>query len=164
MKRPGASHARNPRHRRGVASLEAALAISVVLVPFCFGVIGLDQAMVAATRLDRALQAAVFYAWANPGTPAGWGSTGSSSVTGANNAAVAAYGTRAPSATFTVTVAFECVSAGYLQTQPPTNYTCPAGQSVATYLTLTAHTSVTPPGVPQAASIPLSVTGTARVQ
>jgi Flp pilus assembly protein TadG len=164
MKRQGASRAWDARHRSGVASIEAALGIALVLLPLCLGVIGLGMALVTANRLDCALQAAVFYAWANPGTPTGWGSVGSASVTAARNAAVAAYGSSAPSATITVSVAFDCVSSGYLKTQPPTGYTCPAGQSVATYLTVTASTSVAPPGMPVAPAIPLSVTGTARVQ
>lgn len=165
MKRPGASPAWNvARNRRGVAGLEAALGVALVFIPLSFGVIGLGMALVTANRLDCALQAVVFYAWANPGTPAGWGAQGSTSVTAARNAAVAAYGSSAPIATITVAASFECVSSGYLQTGPPNNYTCPAGQSVATYLTTTASASVSPPGMPSVAAIPLSVTGTARVQ
>jgi Flp pilus assembly protein TadG len=153
----------NARHRGGVASVEAALGISLVFIPLLLGIIGLGMALVTANRLDDALQAAVFYAWANPGTASAWGSAGSTSVTGAQAAAAAAYGAGTPAATITVSVAFNCVSSGYLPTQPASNYTCPTGQSVATYITTTAHASVTPPGL-MFPAIPLTVSGTARVQ
>ncbi|HUB14312.1 MAG TPA: hypothetical protein VMB34_20340 [Acetobacteraceae bacterium] len=154
------------RERRGVVSVEAALAIALVLIPLCLGVIGLGMAMTVAVRLDRAVQAAVYYAWANQGTALAWGSVGSTSLAGAQNAAVAAYGTVEPAATITASVGFYCVSGGYVPVQPAvTNTTaCPAGESLATYLTIATSTSVTPPGMPNATAIPLSVTGTVRVQ
>ncbi|HTW71077.1 MAG TPA: hypothetical protein VME47_14400 [Acetobacteraceae bacterium] len=152
--------------RRGVVSIEAALAIALVLLPACLGVIGLGMALTAANRLDRAVQAAVFYAWANQGTATGWGSVGSTSLAGAQNAAVASYGTAAPTATITTSVAFYCVTGGYAQVPPAVTDTtaCPAGESLAAYLTVAASASVTPPGMPSATAIPLSVTGTVRVQ
>jgi len=152
--------------RRGVVSVEAALGIALVLIPVCLGVIGLGKALIAAGQMDRAVQAAVFYAWANQGTPAGWGSAGSTSLAAARNAAIAAYGAAAPAATITTSVAFYCVSRGYAQVPPAVTDTtaCPAGESLATYLTVAASASVTPPGMPSAAAIPLSVTSTVRVQ
>ena len=158
-----------PRRRRpnlGVASIEAALGIALVLLPLCLGVIGLGMALVTADRLDRALQAAAFYAWANAGTPSGWGSQGSTSLAGARNAALAAYGAGAPAATVTASVAFYCVSGGYTQMPPAVSAAtaCQAGQSLATYLTVAATASVMPPGMPLAPAIPLTVRGTVRVQ
>ena len=152
--------------QRGFASVEAALAIALVLLPVCLGVIGLGMALTAADRLDRAVQAAAYYAWANQGTAAGWGSVGSASLTGAQNAAVAAYGTAAPAATITASVAFYCVTGGYTRVPPAVTDTtaCPAGEALATYLTVVASTTVTPPGMPTAPAIPVSVSGTVRVQ
>ncbi|HVC61983.1 MAG TPA: hypothetical protein VND19_16680 [Acetobacteraceae bacterium] len=152
--------------RAGVASIEAALGIALVLVPLCLGVIGLGMALEVVDRLDRALQAAAFYAWANPGTPAGWGSADSASLAGARGAALSAYGDAGPSPTVTAAVVFYCVSGGYIPVQPAVSYatTCATGLSLAAYLTVAASTSVTPPGLPVAPAIPLSVTGTVRVQ
>ena len=152
--------------RRGVVSIEAALAIALVLLPVCLGVIGLGMALTAADRLDRAVQAAAFYAWANQGTATAWGSAGSASLAAAQSAAVASYGTAAPTATIATSVAFYCVSSGYAQVQPAVTDTtaCSSGETLATYLTVAASASVTPPGMPSATAIPLSVTGTVRVQ
>lgn len=152
--------------RDGVASIEAALGIALVLIPLCLGVIGLGMALVTADQLDRALQAAAFYAWANPGTASGWGSTGSASLAAARSAALIAYGTAGPTPTVTASAAFYCVTAGYAQVQPAVSYTttCPSGDSLAIYLTVAASASVAPPGMPTAAIIPLSVAGTVRVQ
>ena len=151
---------------RGTASIEAALAILLVLLPTCLGVIGLGMAATAADRLDRALQAGVFYAWANPGTPSGWGSVGSASLAGARTAALTAYGSGRPDATVTTSAQFYCVSNGFTPVTPAVSATaaCPAGQTLATYVTVVASASVLPPGLPVAPAIALSVTGTVRVQ
>ena len=161
-----APHRRAARGNRGIASIEAALAISLVLVPVCLGVIELGVALAAVERLDSAVQAAAFYAWANQGTPSGWGSLGSASLAGAQSAAAAAYGTSGPAATITASVAFYCVANGYSQVQPAvTDATaCPAGESLAVYLTTAASTSVSVPGMAHTTVIPLSVSGTVRVQ
>jgi len=171
MKSAGAwPQRRGKRHIRGacggVVSIEAALAISLVLMPMCLGTIGLGMALTAAARLDHAIQAAAFYAWANQGTAPSWGAANSATLAGAQSAAVAAYGTAAPAATITTAVAFYCVTSGYVQMPPAVTDTtaCPAGESLATYLTIAASTSVTPPGMPDATAIPLSVTATVRVQ
>lgn len=170
MKRVAASPGRNGRNgrngRAGVVSVEAALAIALVLLPACLGVIGLGMALTAADRLDHAVQSAAYYAWANQGSATDWGSAGSSSLAGAQNAAVAAYGTAAPAATIAVSVAFYCVTDGYEPVAPAVTDTtaCPSGEALATYLTIAASTSVTPPGLPSAATIPLAVNGTVRVR
>lgn len=159
-------HWRAARGNRGVASIEAAFGISLVLIPVCLGVIGLGLALTTAERLDSAVQAATFYAWANQGTPSGWGSAGSASLAGAQSAAVAAYGTGGPGATITTSVAFYCVASGYSRVAPAVTDTtaCPAGELLAVYLTISASASVTPPGMPSATVIPLSVSGTVRVE
>jgi Flp pilus assembly protein TadG len=150
--------------RRGTASIEAALGIALVLIPLVLGVSGVGMALMTANRLDQALQAAVFYAWANPGTPAAWSAQGSSAAAAAGTA-LAAYGAATPAATVTASVAYYCVSGGYTQVPPAvtSTTTCPSGQSLATYLTVTATASVISLGAPLPAVIPLVVSGTVRV-
>ncbi len=164
--KPRTSLSRRLRQRRGVAAVEAALAIALVLIPLCLGAIGLGMALVTVNRLDRALQAAIFYAWANPGSAADWGEADSANLAATRAAAETAYGAAMPGATIDTAVAFYCVSGGYTQVPPAIAYNaaCQAGQSIATYLTVIARASVVPPGVPLAAAIPLTVTGTVRVR
>jgi len=157
---------RRRRGRRGVATVEAALAFSLVLIPLCLSVIGIGMALATANRLDRAIQAGLFHAWANPGTPSAWGGPGSTLASQARAQAVTAYGPAAPAASISATPTFNCVTAGYIKVPPPVAYNaaCAVGDTLATYLTLTATASISPPGFPGSVAIPLSVSATVRVQ
>ncbi|GAN76612.1 hypothetical protein [Acidisphaera rubrifaciens] len=124
-------------NRRGTATVEAAMALAFIIVPLCLGTADLALAVTTANRIDRALEAALFYLWANPGT---------ATAAGALAAADASWGTTTPALTVTVSTACGCVSGGY---QPAGSVactgTCPAGETLAGYTTVIASTSVTLP-------------------
>ena len=149
---------RRLRGRGGFAATEAALAIGLVLIPLSLAVMAYGAVLAADVRLDRALQAAVFYVWNNP--------TGFTS-TGIQNAATAGYGTASPTLTVTSSTACSCVSNGYnpVSTVSCTG-TCPSGQQVADYLTITASASFTLPVTLSylASPLPRSLSGTIRTK
>lgn len=124
-------------NRRGTATVEAAMALAFVIVPLCLGAADLALSVTTANRIDRALQAALFYIWANPGT---------ATAAGAQAAAGASWGTTTPALALQVSTSCGCVSGGY---QPAGSIactgTCPAGETLATYTTVTASTNVTLP-------------------
>lgn len=145
-------------NRRGTATIEAAMALAFIIVPLCLGTADLALAITTANRIDRALQAALFYIWANPG---------SATASGVQTAAAASWSGDTPSLTVSVSTACACVSGGY---QPAGSVactgtgtsTCPAGQTLASYTTVTASTSVTLPfplpGLPSAYAPNVSAT------
>jgi Flp pilus assembly protein TadG len=144
--------------RRGSAGVEAALAVSLVLVPLSLGMADMGATLATSTRLDRALQSALFHVWANPG------SYTSSSI---SQAASASYGSVGPTLSVTSSTACSCVSSSYNPiASVACTASCPTGQTRATYLTIGASTSYTLPApIPGVTSPrPLSVQGTIRVQ
>ncbi|MBV8915291.1 MAG: hypothetical protein JOZ05_19910 [Acetobacteraceae bacterium] len=144
--------------RRGSASVEAALAVSLVLIPLALGMADVGATLATSSRLDRAIQSAIFHVWANP-----------SSYTAASisQAASASYGTAAPTLTVTSSTACSCVALSY---NPVASVactdTCPTGQTRATYLTIGASASYTLPAPIPGLTSPwaLSVQGTIRLQ
>jgi Flp pilus assembly protein TadG len=62
----GALLRRFRRDRRGVAALETALAVSLVVLPLCAGLVVAGQALQLQYRLTRAMHAGFIYAWRNP--------------------------------------------------------------------------------------------------
>lgn len=144
--------------RRGSASVEAALAVSLLLVPLALGMADIGAILSTSTRLDRALQSAIFHVWANPTSYTG---------TSISQAASASYGTAAPTLSVTSSTSCSCVSSSYspVATVACTG-ACPTGQTRATYLTIGASTSFTLPaplpGLPSPS--PLSAQGTIRIQ
>lgn len=145
--------------RRGVAGIEAALAIGLVLLPLSLGLMDLGTELAAVARLDRALQSAVFYAWAYPGA---------FTTAGLQNAASAGYGSASPPVTVQTSTACSCVTNTYSPTASVacTGATCPTGQQVAGYTTITASISLPlPASLPGLSSpMPLSVQGTIRTR
>ena len=127
--------------RRGVAGVEAALAIGLLLLPLSLGMMDLGTEIAATARLDRALQAATFYAWAYPGA---------FTTAALQNAAKTGYGPASPPVTVNASTACSCVTALYSATGAVAcNGACPAGQQVAGYTTITASISL-----PLPASLP----------
>jgi Flp pilus assembly protein TadG len=144
--------------RRGSASVEAALAVSLVLIPLALGTADVGATLATASHLDRALQSAIFHVWANP-----------SSYTAASitQAASASYGTTAPTLSVSSSKACSCVTSFYNPVAGiACTASCPTGQTRAVYLTIGVSTSYTLPApIPGLASPrPLSVQGTVRVQ
>ena len=152
-------------NRRGTATIEAAMALAFIIVPLCLGTADLALAVTTANRIDRALEAALFYLWANPGN---------ATAGGVQSAAAASWGGNTPPLTVGMSIACSCVSGGY---QPAGSVacpaaggtgagSCPAGQTLATYATVTAATTVTLPfplpGMPSAYAP--SVSATVRTQ
>jgi Flp pilus assembly protein TadG len=150
--------ARLLRDRRGVAATEAAFATSLVLIPLSLIAIAYGAALADGARLDRALQAAIYYVWNNP--------TGFT-TNGITNAAQAAFGTAAPTLTVNASSACSCVSSGYsIVSSVACNGSCPNNETVATYLTITASASFTLPVTVSYLASPLSqsVSGTIRTK
>jgi Flp pilus assembly protein TadG len=148
--------------RAGVVSVELALLASLVLVPMTLGAIDAGQLVMSRARLDQALHAALFYAWANGGA-----------VTVANVQTIAGsgYGNSSPQPTVTATITQYCIvpATGYPATgtpQQPSNGSCQSGQVVETYLAVNASVIVTLPfTLPFFTSpVTLSVSGRARIQ
>lgn len=122
---------KQPAHRSGSASVEAALAISLVLIPLCLGTVDMAATLAITARMDRAIEAAVYYVWANPT---------SSNTTNIQQAASAAYGAASPTLTVSSSTSCSCVSNSYLPVKSIScSSTCPTGQTRASYLTITAR-------------------------
>ena len=147
------------RDRSAVISIELALLAGLVLLPLTLGAVDAGELVLARARLDQALHAALFYAYSNQG---------SVSASGVQGAAQAGYG----SGTLTVNpaIAQYCIvpATGYPQgaaPSQPSNGSCPSGQSVETYLAVTASVSVTLPFTVSwvSPSLTLSVSGKARI-
>lgn len=142
--------------RRGSVALEAALAITLVLAPLVFGAVGAGQFIATQVRLDRALHAAMLFAWATP-------SAGAAAI---RTAAIDGYGAGTPALTASAVVACTCMlPAGTRQAGTPVNCagTCGTGMIMATHVTttLSATVAVNLPGVPNKT---LTASGTARLQ
>lgn len=146
--------------RRGAVAVEAALAITLVLVPLCLGAADLGVVFTTQARLDQAMQAAVF---------AAWGNAAGASPSVLQAVVTQAYGAAPPSLAMTTpSLACVCLTiASGQETSTPTNCgaSCASGQA-AVYLSLSLSTAVTLP-VPLPAlppAIALSSGGTVRVQ
>ena len=146
------------RNRRGAASVEAALGVSIVLIPLCLAGVNAAETEAVAARMDRALQAAIYYAWTNAG-----------SYTNANvqSAASTAYGSASPTLAVNVSTACTCVTSLYrFASSIVCLLPCPLNQTQAKYVTVTETATYTLPAPFPAfpSSKSLNVTGTVRVQ
>ncbi len=149
------------RDRRGVVAIEAAIALALVVVPTVLALFDLGGLLETRLRVDRALQAGMFAAWAISGASA-------SQITGA---AVAGAGNANGSPTVSATASFT-----YLCLAPTGTYAsgsaaasgtaCPSGQVLGEWAAITASAAVTLafplPGV--ASPMTLTATGLTRVQ
>ena len=146
-------------NRRGSVAVEAALALGLVLVPLLLALADLGLALSVQMRLERANQAALFYAWGNSGA----------SVAAIKSAASAGYGVSDPSFAATASEACYCITQTGTRssgTAVACTGSCASGQQVATWLTVQSSTSVALP-VPlpgYGSSLSLSSGSTARVQ
>ncbi|MBU6498791.1 MAG: pilus assembly protein [Rhodospirillales bacterium] len=147
--------------RRGAVAVETALVLLLVLLPLFAA--GWDFAVVLTlqSRLDAALAGGLFVAYT--------GGANASSTTGVTNAAASAYGAATPSlATNAASLGYACIAPtgtrpSALSATVPAS--CPSGQSVATYLTVTVGASASLPlPIPVlAGTVPLARSGVVRV-
>jgi TadE-like protein len=145
--------------RCGSVSVEAALALGLILVPLLLGVVDLGDGIIVHMRLDRAVQAALFYAWGTAGP----------STSGVQSAAQSGYGGSSPALSATAGIACYCIApTGTRQsgTAEPCSGTCSAGQTLGSWVTVNASASVSLPfPLPGwGSSLALSSTATARIQ
>jgi len=143
----------------GSVSVEAALALGVILVPLLLGVVDLGDGIIVRMRLDRAVQAALFYAWGTPGP----------SNSAVQSAAQSGYGASSPALAATAGIACYCIApTGTRQggTVESCSGTCTAGETLGTWVTIDASTSLSLPfPLPGwGSSLVLSSTATARIQ
>jgi hypothetical protein len=135
------------------------MALGLILIPLVLGVVDLGLGIIVHMRLDRAAQAALFYAWATPGP----------STSAVQTAAQSGYGATNPTLTATATIACYCIApTGTRQngTAESCSGTCTAGQQLADWVTINASASLTLPfPLPNLGStFALSSTATARIQ
>ena len=147
--------------RRAVVSIEAALALGLVVLPMLLGLFDLGTALTVRLRVDRALQAGLFGAWGVAGA----------SAAQISQAAVAGAGSGSPAVSASTDLACYCLPpTGTLQDASPAACgdagSCPSGQVLGEWVTVTASAPVSLafplPGV--ASPLVLSATGTARIQ
>lgn len=147
------------RGTAGAVSVEAALALGLVLLPLFLGVVDLGQGIIVRMRLDRATEAALFEAWGVPGA----------SAAAVQAAAQAGYGTAVPALTADASFACYCIApAGTRQSGTAVSCTgnCAAGQSLGEWLTthLSAALALAFPVPFLGSTLNLTATATARVQ
>jgi Flp pilus assembly protein TadG len=125
--------------RRGVATVEMAVASSLFLIPMLGGGVGFAQAISLQLQLDRALQGALLTAYKN--ASAQTTSTVSSNMT---TALRNAYGSTAP--TVTASLRYYCMAATATRSGSgsATSPTCTSPNIVATYVTVSASVTFTP--------------------
>ncbi len=147
--------------RRGVVAIEAAIALALLVVPTVLTLFDLGGLLETRLRVDRALQAGMFAAWAISGAS-------TSQITGA---AVAGAGNANGSPTVSATASFS-----YLCLAPTGTYAsgsaaaagtaCPSGQVLGEWAAITTSAAVTLafplPGI--ASPMTLTATGLTRVQ
>jgi Flp pilus assembly protein TadG len=151
------------RDRSGVAAVEATMVISLVLVPLCLGVAAYAMVLADTAQLDRALQAGLFYVWSNP---TGFTTSGVRAAAAAGFDNTSYVGT-SPALTVTASSACYCVSSSAVKGAAVScTGSCATGQTIGTYVTVTASAAFTLPVVVQTLTSPLtqSVTGTVRTQ
>ena len=147
------------KNRDGAVSVELALIASLVLLPMTIGAVDAAQIITTRARLDQALHEAMFYAWANGGSV-----TASAVQTTAASAS-------APQPSVTASITQYCITpaTGYPSSGSPNlpnNGSCSNGQSLESYLSVTASASVTLffTGWVITSPTTLSVTGQARIK
>lgn len=148
---------------RGSVSVEAALVISLVLIPLLLGIWDYASILAVQARLDEALNAAVEYADSSPAN--------ATNKTAIANAATTAYGNATPSLALTgPTLSYYCIAVSPAGTKASgtaaiVNTNCGSGEVLATYATLslaaTVALPVAAPGL--GATYPLAETATVRV-
>jgi hypothetical protein len=161
MTRPGVM--RLLRDRRAAAAVEAAMVIGLVLAPLCLGVAAYAMVLMYTAQMDRALQAALFYIWSNP---TGFTTSGvqTAAAAGYDNTS---YASASPALTVTAASACYCVSSTAVKgASVSCTGSCATGQTVGTYVTVTASASFTLPVVVQSLTSPYtqSVSGIVRTQ
>lgn len=155
MSRAGLRH-----DRYGGVALEGALVLTLFLLPLLFSILAVGQMLSTQVRLDRALHAALMFAWATP-VP---------TTNAIQIAATAGYGSGTPAMTAVATVACFCM--------PPTatrqtagaavacTSICATGRVLATYVTTSLSTTIdfNLPLPATFRSRTLTSSGTARLQ
>ena len=143
--------------RRAVASVEAALALALVLLPLLLGLFDLGTALTTRVRLDRAVQAGLFYAWGTSGA-------GTAAIA---QAAVAGYGGGKPTLTASAGMACYCLAPTGTRasgTAVACTDSCPSGEVLGVWLTLTATAPVVLPFPLPGVASPLTLAATSTVR
>lgn len=136
------------QQRSAAVSVEAALVISLLLLPLLLGLWDYSVVLAVQARLDTALHAAMDYALATEAN--------ATDVAGIAQAADNAYGTAAPAPTIgTPTLSYYCVATNPAGTMASgqaasAGASCGSDQTLATYVTLSLAATV---------SLPLSIPG-----
>lgn len=136
------------QERCAAISVEAALVISLLLLPLLLGLWDYSVVLAVQARLDTALHAAMDYALAT--------GANATDVSGIAQAASNAYGASAPSPTIsTPTLSYYCVSTNPAGTMAngqaaSAGASCGNNQTLATYVTLSLAATV---------ALPLSIPG-----
>ncbi len=152
------------RDRRGVAAVEMALTVSLVLLPLCACLIVAGQALETQYRLTRAMHAGFMYAWRYPTDP--------NLLTNTQAAVQAAYGPTTLATNAASPVCF-CIPPNGTLTQATSSFqcsqtTCPSGTPAnyikTTWLSVVVAQNYSP--LFTFPYLPTQVTsgGTARVQ
>lgn len=154
------------KDRRAIAAVETALVISFLLLPMMALITGSGQALLEQYRIDRGLHSGLMYAWGKPTAPQGE----------IQSAATSGYGSYTPAMTAVASIACYCITAPAASpatagtraggTTAVCGSTCPSGQTLGTWVTVTASTTFTPIFTLNwgSAAWPISATGTVRVQ
>ena len=141
--------------RRGTAAVETALVLPFILLPLLFLMFGAGQALLVQSRLDRAMHAALLYAWGQP------------KATNAmlESAAAGGYGpsgpAMAPKVTGPVCFCVALATGARVNTPIPCGLDCLAGFVRGSYMTVTTSAEVS---MMPAVTWQLSASGTVRVE
>ena len=148
--------------RRAAVAVESALTFSLILLPLFLGAADAAVLLAVQFRLEEAVHNALFYAYAS--------AANATSPSGIENAATEGYGSDGPALTVaTPSYAYYCIEPDGTEAtgteENSSSASCPSGQSLATWLTVTVSATVSLPVsiAPFPDSVPLSAGATVRV-
>lgn len=148
--------------RRAAVAVESALTFSLVLVPLFLGAADAAVLLAAQFRLEAAVHNALFYAYAS--------AANATNPAGIENAATEGYGSGGPTLTVaTPSYAYDCIAPDGTEAtgteESSSSASCPSGQSLATWLTVSVSATVSLPVsiAPFPDGVKLAASATVRV-
>jgi Flp pilus assembly protein TadG len=147
------------RDRRGVVAIEAAIALALVVVPTVLTLFDLGGVLETRLRVDRALQAGMFAAWAISGATAG--QITQAAAAGAGNTSAG------PSVSATASFSYLCLAptGTYGSGSPASAGTaCPSGQVLGEWVTIATSAAVSLPFPLPGVASPMTLTATGRTR
>jgi Flp pilus assembly protein TadG len=148
--------------RRAAVAVESALTFGLILVPLFLGAADAAVLLAAQSRLEAAVHSALFYAYAS--------AANATSPSGIENAATEGYGSFGPALTVaTPAYAYYCIEPNGTEAtgteEGSSSASCPSGQSLATWLTVSVSATVSLPVsiAPFPDSVKLAASATVRV-